>query len=200
MFTITKAHGTRDFEVTPRVDTAAVATEAPEHGWKAAALAILRVATGFIFLWAFVDKLFGLGYSTPSEKSWIHGGSPTQGFLSHVEVGPFQGFFHSIAGAAWADWGFMLGLAGIGIALIAGVAMRLTAVGTTVLMLMMWAAEWPLAQTTSGGQPSGSVNPLVDYHIIYAIVVIALAAFGAGRSYGLAKLWNKVVRDNRYLR
>lgn len=27
-------------------------------------LAVLRLATGFIFLWAFIDKTFGLGYST----------------------------------------------------------------------------------------------------------------------------------------
>ena len=46
------------------------------------ALAGLRIATGFIFLWAFLDKLFGLGYSTASAKSWIHGGSPTKGYLS----------------------------------------------------------------------------------------------------------------------
>ena len=29
-----------------------------------AALAVLRVATGLVFLWAFMDKTFGLGYAT----------------------------------------------------------------------------------------------------------------------------------------
>ena len=53
-------------------------------------MAVLRLATGFIFLWAFLDKLFGLGYSTKSANAWIHGGSPTNGFLSHVAVGPFM--------------------------------------------------------------------------------------------------------------
>ncbi|MDT4972397.1 MAG: thiosulfate dehydrogenase (quinone) large subunit, partial [Pseudonocardiales bacterium] len=75
-------------------------------------LAVLRVATGFVFLWAFLDKTFGLNYATPSAKAWINGGSPTTGFLAHVEVGPFQSFFHSIAGSGWANWSFMLGLLG----------------------------------------------------------------------------------------
>ena len=46
----------------------------------AISLAVLRVSMGFVFLWAFLDKAFGLHYSTPSSKAWIHGGSPTKGF------------------------------------------------------------------------------------------------------------------------
>ena len=53
-------------------------------------LAVVRVAIGFVFLWAFIDKTFGLGYATPSAKAWINGGSPTKGFLSGVEVGPWR--------------------------------------------------------------------------------------------------------------
>src|SRR4051812_31281326 len=64
----------------------------------AKALAVLRISTGFVFLWAFLDKTFGLGYSTPSARAWIHGGSPTQGFLKSVDVGPFQSTYHAIAG------------------------------------------------------------------------------------------------------
>ena len=30
------------------------------------------------FLWAFLDKAFGLGYATPSGNAWINGGSPTR--------------------------------------------------------------------------------------------------------------------------
>lgn len=119
-------------------------------------LAVLRIATGFIFLWAFLDKLFGLNYSTKSGKSWISGGSPTKGFLSSVDVGPLSSAFHSIAGTWWADSLFMLGLMAIGVALIAGVFLRLAAVAGVIQLGLMWFAEFPLAQTTSGGQPSGS--------------------------------------------
>lgn len=38
-------------------------THPAPSGW----LAGLRIATGFVFLWAFFDKLVGLGYSTPSD-------------------------------------------------------------------------------------------------------------------------------------
>src|SRR4029450_1116625 len=87
-------------------------------------LAVFRVVLGFEFLWAFLDKTFGLGYATPSARAWINGGSPTKGFLSRVAVGPLEGTFHAIAGAAWADWLFMAGLLGIGIALIPGIGLR----------------------------------------------------------------------------
>src|SRR5215204_4280278 len=91
-------------------------------------LAVFRVVLGFEFLWAFLDKTFGLGYATPSARAWMNGGSPTKGFLSNVAVGPFESTFHAWAGAPWADWLFMAGLLGIGVALILGVGLRTAAV------------------------------------------------------------------------
>jgi len=61
-------------------------------------LAGIRLALGWIFLWAFLDKLFGLGHSTVAAKSWLSGGSPTAGFLGKAAAGPFTGFYHAIAG------------------------------------------------------------------------------------------------------
>jgi thiosulfate dehydrogenase [quinone] large subunit len=166
----------------------------------AKALSVLRVATGFIFLWAFLDKTFGLNYSTPSAKAWIHGGSPTKGFLKSVDVGPLQSTFHSIAGAGLTNWLFMLGMLGIGVALIAGVAVRIATVSGVLMMAFMWLAEFPLAQHTSAGTPSGSVNPLVDYHLIYAIVLVVLAATYAGTTWGLGRIWAKLpfVSEHRW--
>src|SRR5690348_1478751 len=116
---------------TPVADTSAT-TGAAGRTVTGIALAVTRVALGFVFLWAFLDKLFGLHYATPAGKGWIDGGSPTKGFLSHVDAGPFQSMFNNWAGAGWADWLFMLGLLGIGIGLIAGVALRITAVAGTL--------------------------------------------------------------------
>ena len=48
---------------------------------------ILRLALGWIFLWAFLDKVFGLGFATTPEKSWINGVSPTYGFLKFGTTG-----------------------------------------------------------------------------------------------------------------
>jgi thiosulfate dehydrogenase (quinone) large subunit len=164
-------------------------------------LAVMRVAVGFVFLWAFLDTTFGFGYATPSARAWIHGGSPTKGFLSSVAVGPLESTFHAWAGAAWADWLFMIALAGVGIALTLGVALRIGAASGTVLMLLMWAAEWPLAKVTSAGEPSMSTNPIVDYHIIYALVLIVAALLYAGNTWGFGKLWARLpfVQRNHWL-
>jgi thiosulfate dehydrogenase [quinone] large subunit len=164
-------------------------------------LAAFRVVMGLEFLWAFFDKTFGLGYATPAERAWINGGSPTKGFLSRVAVGPFESTFHALAGATWADWLFMVGLLGIGIALVFGIGLRVAAVSGTVMMLGMWAAEWPLAKVTSAGEPSMSTNPIIDYHIIYALVLIVLALTYAGHTWGLGRPWARLpfVQRNRWL-
>jgi thiosulfate dehydrogenase (quinone) large subunit len=164
----------------------------PMTGFAAKSLAVLRLSLGFVFLWAFLDKTFGLHYSTPSSKAWIHGGSPTKGFLKSVDVGPFQSAFHSIAGTWWANWLFMLGLLGIGVALIAGIAMRIAAAAGVLLLGLMWFAEYPLAQHTSSGGLSGSTNPLTDYHFIYAVALVVLAATYAGHTWGLGRAWVKL--------
>ncbi|PKV83157.1 hypothetical protein [Streptomyces sp. TLI_146] len=165
-------------------------------------LAGLRFVTAFTFLWAFFDKTFGWGYATHSGKGWIDGGSPTKGFLSGVAAGPMESTFHDWAGDTWADWLFMLGLFGIGLALAGGVALRLAAVAGTALMTLMWIAEWPPARHLSDGSLSASANPLVDYHVVYAAVLILLAVFGAGRTWGLGRLWERLpfVGDRSWLR
>lgn len=168
---------------------------------RAYALASLRLLTGFVFLWAFLDKTFGLGYATASGKGWIDGGSPTKGFLSSVAAGPLESTFHAWAGDAWTDWLFMLGLLGIGVAATAGVALRPAAVAGTAMMALMWIAEWPPARHLSNGAPSMSTNPFADYHVIYAVALIAVAATGAGATWGLGRQWARlpIVRDHAWL-
>ena len=189
----------RNGSIEARADEATRGTHAPptgatEHESRPRAgkwMAVTRIALGLTFLWAFFDKLFGLGYSTPSAKSWINGGSPTNGFLSHVEVGPLTDFFHGLAGKPIVDWLFMIGLLGIGLAFTVGIAMWVSAISGAAMMMMMWAAEWPLARLTVSGDPSGSTNPLIDYHLIYALAMITLALLGAGRIWGLARQWRE---------
>jgi thiosulfate dehydrogenase [quinone] large subunit len=158
-------------------------------GTQAKALAVLRIATGLVFLWAFFDKLFGLGYATPGAKAWIAGGSPTKGFLSSVDVGPFDTAFHAIAGAWWADWLFMLGLLGVGVAVTFGFALRVSAIAGSLMLLMMWLAEFPLDRFAADGSPSMSTNPLIDYHVIYAIALVVAAVMYAGNTWGLGRWW-----------
>lgn len=170
-------------------DTAAQTTSTT---FAARALAGVRLLVGGIFLWAFFDKAFGWGYATPAGKGWVDGGSPTKGFLSGVAAGPMESTFHSWAGTTWADWLFMLGLLGIGTTLAAGVALRFAAVAGSGMMALMWAAEWPPAQRLSDGTASMSTNPFIDYHLVYAMVLIVLAAAYAGRTWGLGRVWERL--------
>lgn len=162
------------------------------------ALAVLRVVMGLVFLWAFLDKTFGFGYATTAKQAWINGGSPAKGFLSHVEAGPFRDMFQSWAGSGWADWLFMIGLLGIGLALVLGVGMRLAATTGVVLLAFMWAAEWPPAQHTATGSATSSTNPIIDYHFVFAVLLIVLAVHAAGDVWGFGWQWAKQDIVQRY--
>jgi thiosulfate dehydrogenase [quinone] large subunit len=153
-------------------------------------LAGIRLALGWVFLWAFVDKAFGLGRSTPSAKAWINGGSPTNGFLGSGTKGPFTGVYHSIAGTVFADTLFMVGLLAIGVALMLGIGMWIAAVAGAVLTVLMWTAVLPPA-----------TNPFMDDHLIYAAVLLVLALLGAGNTLGFGRMWTAlpVVQRNRWL-
>ncbi len=105
----------------------------------------LRIGLSLIFLWAFLDKLFGLGHETASAGAWINGGNPTKGFLANGAKGPFADFYHWMAGASVTNWLFMVALAGIGVALLTGIGMRIAAVSGVVLMVMMWSVVLPPA-------------------------------------------------------
>jgi thiosulfate dehydrogenase [quinone] large subunit len=133
-----------------RADTQPVARERSVAN---VAWAVGRISIGFIFLWAFLDKTFALGYATGHSRTsgaidrfgdaaWIHGGSPTTGFLSGVG-GPFKGLFEPLAGSVWADWLFMVGLLAIGVALMLGVGMRIAAASGALLLTFMWMASLP---------------------------------------------------------
>lgn len=149
-------------------------------------LAVLRLAIGFIFLWAFLDKTFGLGFSTPAARAWVAGGTPSQGFLlSDGVTGPLKDFFAALASPA-SDILFQLGMLGIGVAVMAGIGLRISAIAGSALMVLMYFAEWPFAANLA------STNPLVDYHIIYALVLIVVAVLSAGDTWGAGARWKQL--------
>jgi thiosulfate dehydrogenase [quinone] large subunit len=143
-------------------------------------LGILRLLLGWIFLWPFLDKVFGLGFATESGKAWIDGISPTYGFLNFGTRGPFADFFQSFAGNPFVDWIFMIGLLGIGIALILGIGVRIAAVAGSIMLILMYVAVIPPEH-----------NPYVDDHIIYAVVLILLAYTDSGKYIGFGKRWTR---------
>ncbi len=178
---------------TPAATVAPVHTKAhaiSTHGVVPYVWGVARLMLGWIFLWPFLDKTFGLGHETTSAKAWIHGGSPTTGFLKGA-VGPFAGIYHSMSGYQLADWGFMIGLLCIGVALLSGIGVRIAAISGAVLLVLMWSASLPPAN-----------NPFMDEHLIYAVVLLGLALVGSGNTLGFGRWWAKtdLGRDHAWLR
>jgi len=166
------------------------------------ALALLRIGFGLTFLWAFLDKLLALGFSTGAvlnaqgaktgtdwfgKDAWIHGGNPTLGFLKFGASGPFKGFYNAIAGEAWVNVLFMLALLGIGVALTFGITMRLGTIAGFVLYLMMWSvALWP------------ATNPVIDDHVLGALSMLVLGLTLAGDTWGAGARWARTRLVRRF--
>lgn len=156
-------------------------------------LAFARILIGWTFMWPFLDKLFGLGFGTPAERAWVNGGTPAQGFMKNA-TGPFGGFFQNITGT-WADWLFMLGLFGIGLAMLLGAGLKIAAWSGTLLMFLMYLAEFP------HGQPADfhATNPITDSHWHEAALLLISAYALSGDTWGLGKWWGRKV-GNSWLR
>jgi thiosulfate dehydrogenase (quinone) large subunit len=162
------------------------------------ALGVLRILMGFTFLWAFLDKAFALGFSTGRNPetgvidffgpdAWINGGSPTDGVLLYALKGPFKGLYDGLAGQTWVEWVYMLSMLLIGLALILGIGTRLTSIGGIVWMTIFYTATaiWP------------EHNPFVDDHVVYVVLLAALALLGAGSYLGLGDRWNRTALVKR---
>jgi thiosulfate dehydrogenase [quinone] large subunit len=149
-------------------------------------LGVLRMATGFMFLWTFFDKTFGPGYSTVMARAWINGGSPSQGYLTSAEIsGPLKPLFAAIASPA-SDILFRLGMLTIGLAVMVGIGLRVSAVVGTFLLVPIYLSQWSFDKNTA------STNPFVDYHTIYALVLIVLALVCSGDTWGFGLDWKRL--------
>jgi len=147
----------------------------------------LRIGLGWLFFWAFIDKLFGLGFATTPEKSWLAGASPTFGFLKFAAKGPFAEFYHSLAGSPLVDWLFMLGLAFVGISFLLGIMVRLGGIAGALMMVLMWTALlFP------------ENNPFLDEHLIYLAVFLLFAVRGSAQEFGLGGWWTQQPIVRRY--
>jgi len=67
----------------------------------------------------------------------------------------------------------------IGLSLLVGLMVRVSAAFGVALLLMYWTAhmDWPFIENTN--------NFIVDYHVVYAVVCVYLIAYRAGHVWGL---------------
>jgi thiosulfate dehydrogenase [quinone] large subunit len=139
----------------------------------------LRFALGWTLFWAFIDKLFGLGYATASSRSWLNGGSPTTGYLQFGTSGPLADFWNGLAGNSAVDALFMFALLSVGAAVLLGIGQKISGIAGAALMLMLWTTNLPPAN-----------NPILDDHVVYAILFLAFAIVKPGKWWGLGKWWS----------
>ncbi len=152
-------------------------------------LALLRITIGWLLLWGFLDKLFGLGYRTPWGEGMLFGYHPTE-WLKYSSGGILGDFWQGIEPNLPMDLLLMAGLLLVGLCLILGVASKIATIATVAFMLCMFSLWMPPQD-----------NPVLDYHIILAVAALAiyyLHGFERYSVYGWYKgLW--IVRDHPIL-
>lgn len=129
-------------------------------------IVLLRIGIGWTFLWAAIHH-FG------DDKFVV-------GFLSHTKT--FHDVYAPFTSPAVApiltflvEYGHLL----IGLSLISGLLVRASAPFAIMMMLLYWTAhmDFPYIENVN--------SYLVDYHIIYALVLAYLIAKRAGHVFGL---------------
>lgn len=152
-------------------------------------LALGRILLGFYFFWAFIDKIFGLNFSTAPEQSVLSGASPAQGFINNAVSGPFAGLIQLFANPL-GDLLFMLALLGLGVALLLGVGQKVTMIAGATFMFVLYLSLFPPAMIGS------ATNPIIDDHWFVGILIVVVCLTRAGDTWGLGKWWASKVGDS----
>jgi thiosulfate dehydrogenase [quinone] large subunit len=143
-----------------------------------------RLAIGWTFLYAGLHQVLDPNWSVA-------------GFLSHTKT--FHDVYAAFTTPTWTpiitflvEYGHLL----IGLSLITGLMVRVSASFGVLLMILYWTAhmDWPFIENKN--------NFVIDYHLIYAGVLVYLIAKRAGHVWGLDAVAESlpVVRKNAVLR
>ena len=140
--------------------------------------AALRLSLGWVFLWAFFDKTFGLGHETAEQGCLDQRRQPDQGLPRVRSVtGPFKDFYnrHRRPGLGRLALHDRSALHRHRRSML-GIAMRAAAAAGVLMLVLMWTVVLPPAN-----------NPFMDDHLIYAMVLVLITALGAGHTWGLGR-------------
>jgi thiosulfate dehydrogenase [quinone] large subunit len=165
------------------------------ENWVGYSLFFMRVTMGWVLFQGGVTKLVTYLDANP-ENNWT-----AAGYLANAipPGNPFGGMFVAMAGNPLIDMLNMWGLTLTGLGLILGALVRWNAFWGAVMMLFYWLAA------LQGGLLAGlplEHGWVVDDHLIYAVLLFGLGAFGAGRILGLDARIEKlsIVRNNSWLK
>ena len=143
-----------------------MSSQEPASGTHKALIIFFRLAMGWTFLWAAIHHFGDDKFVT--------------GFLSHTKT--FHDIYAPLASPDMApaltflvEYGHLL----IGLSLISGLLVRVSAPFAIMLMLLYWTAhmDFPYIENVN--------NYLIDYHIVYAGVLVYLMVERAGHVFGL---------------
>ncbi len=140
----------------------------PDSKSERALIVFFRLAMAWTFLYAASHQVFVPGWSVV-------------GFLNSTKT--FHGFYSNFTGPVIApiltflvEYGHLL----IGLSLLVGLMVRVSAVFGILLMLVYWTAHMDFPYVGSGTN-----NFLLDEHIVYAGVLLYLIVKHAGHVWGL---------------
>jgi uncharacterized membrane protein YphA (DoxX/SURF4 family) len=139
------------------------------------AIALLRIAIGWHFLFEGISKVFTPGWTSADFlqlSNWM-----------------FSGFFHRIADSpallGFADFMVIWGMILIGIALFLGLFERIAAIAGMILIALFWLANPPLTGLDFGIPREGNYL-LVDKNLVEFFGLLILSILPSGRYFGLA--------------
>lgn len=160
--------------------------EYAEH-WVGYSLIAMRLGMGWILLQGGLTKLVN--------PSWT-----AAGYLKNVPAGnPFAQYWGLMVGNPIVDQLVIWGLVLTGLALIVGAFTRFSVLSASAMMMLFWASS------LEGGILQGfpvAHGWFVDSHIIYVILMVATAEFGAGRILGVDAYLEEtdLVQNNPWLK
>jgi thiosulfate dehydrogenase [quinone] large subunit len=147
------------------------------------AVAVLRVAVGFIFLFAGLEKVIGGGgewsaagflqFATGGSLGWPWVSDPAEGEIFNPTQPVWVALADNEAAMTVIDLLVPWGQIAIGIGLMLGLLTRFSAAMGTLMMVLFFFAAWELE------------FGIVNQHLTYALVTFVLGYLGSGNFYGL---------------
>lgn len=143
---------------------------------------LLRVGLGWFFFYAGITKILDPSWSAAGYLNNASTFPEFYAWLASPQVLPFVNYLN--------EWGLTL----LGVSLLLGVFVRLSSILGALLMLMYYfpvIEMKPFELFPALTLPHTATSVLVDSHIIYIFALLLLAAFKAGRIWGLEKMVSK---------